>query len=354
MANTTTTAAPTSSSSVTITSQPRPADTYTALQAELQQLEAESLQLQAAEEQKMRERIQALKAANEARRSILTAAPVMAQPPSSVPAPSAAISSASPFPSLADLRRMDALNDQVNQQIFGNINAAAIASPAIQPSLAVPGPVPSTAVSAPVTGINAAATRLPAFQPSLAAPGPVPSITASAPVAGKNSVLSPENFARRPGFAELPYNRLSIQEFVVGTMRIVLQHPELSEVERKARQQHLMELMILASTYNWPAVRSLYGAALKEIEKGHRNWNDNLQDLKEEMLRPMDVTSARTPATDREAGICNAYNFTQGGCPRGAKCPYKHICEECFKTGKEEKHKARACPERNPAGGSKN
>ncbi len=87
----------------------------------------------------------------------------------------------------------------------------------------------------------------------------------------------------------------------------------------------------------------MYGSALNEIEKGHRQWTDSLLDLKEEMLRPTDVTShSARPAPDKGTGICKAYNYGREGCSRGSKCMYRHICEECYKSkNKEENHKAK-------------
>lgn len=331
-----------SSGGSTSTSTTQAGDGIQRLEEQVAQLEAEQAELQRVQREKeLQERVRVLLAENAALRA-RTSASVSFAPVTSVTAPSAAaISATSPstavisvtspstavtsvtantaptaMPSLAELRQMDHLNDEVNRQIYGNANAAAISSP-----MSAPGTLPE--------------------------PQGTPITTASATAQGKK-VFSPENFARRPGLAELPYNRLSVQEFVVGSLRIVLQHSsaEVSEREKRARLQHILELMILASTYNWPAVRALYGTALKEIDKGHRQWADSLLDLKEEMLRPTDVTRTAATLSDKDGGICKAYNYGREGCTRGAKCTYRHVCEECFEAkNKEEKHKAKACPE---------
>lgn len=75
-------------------------------------------------------------------------------------------------------------------------------------------------------------------------------------------------------------------------------------------------------------------AALKELEKGHRRWSDPLQDLKEEMLKPSDVLSTTSYATG-SSNVCKAFNYGREGCARGAKCSYRHICEDCLKARKK-------------------
>ena len=172
-------------------------------------------------------------------------------------------------------------------------------------------------------------------------------------------MLFPEDFARRAGCSELVFERLSIQEFVVGTIRIILQGG-ISEEEKVARLSHLLELMILATDYNWPPVRAMYGAALGEIERGFRQWSDKLNDLKEEMLKPTDVmVSSSTRPGKAKDQFCKAYNWGREGCSRGDSCNFLHVCEDCAKKrGKrEEQHKGtcRMCPQReNKESASKN
>lgn len=220
---------------------------------------------------------------------------------------SAGMAQASALPSLTDLRAMPDLNQQVNHIIYGNPTAAAISAPAEPTGLQAPGSANQ----------------------------------------GKVKVLTPENFAHRSGLSELAYDRLSIQEFVVGTVRIMV-NGGISPAEREARLKHLLDVMILATHYQWPAVRALYGAALKEIEKGHRNWSDPLQDLKEEMLKPSDVQRGPPPTSTatqhRDSEICKAFNYARE-CKRGSRCNYRHICEECMKQRKKAmEHKAQSCP----------
>lgn len=301
------------------------------LLAQRQTLQAEQEELQRQKERReLLDEVRRLRAENAAMKSSLQ------QP--ATPAPNSTIttaatsaagvggtpSTASTVPSLDDLRKSETLNQAVNAVIYGNANTGAIAS---------------TTASA---GSNCTASAYTTTNQR-----------------GKVTVLSPENFAHRSGLSEIPYERLSIQEFVVGSLRIVLQGP-ITETEKHARLKHLLDTMVLASNYTWPSVRAMYGTALKEMEKGLRRWSDSLMDLKEEMLRPSDVvglySGARQGSDSSTKGdpYCRMYNFGAEGCSRGAKCSYRHVCADCYKAGKkDERHKARVCPNKEKEG-SKN
>ena len=113
---------------------------------------------------------------------------------------------------------MPGLTSEVEIIIYGNSNASAIASPLTTGPRSVPQQK---------------------FTPQGAS--------------GRQKMLFPEDFARRAGCSELVFERLSIQEFVVGTIRIILQGG-ISEEEKVARLSHLLELMILATNYNWTGI----------------------------------------------------------------------------------------------------
>ncbi len=88
----------------------------------------------------------------------------------------------------------------------------------------------------------------------------------------------------------------------------------ITPAEKEACLKHLLELMVLASTYTWSAVRALYGTALKELEKGHREWSEPLSNLKEEVLRPSDVVrfQSREPSVSTgDPAFCQAYNYME-------------------------------------------
>jgi hypothetical protein len=70
-------------------------------------------------------------------------------------------------------------------------------------------------------------------------------------------ILMPEEFAHRPGQAELEFGNLSLQELALGSIRIITSG-RITESEQTARLNHLADLMIHASSYQWPAVRAFW------------------------------------------------------------------------------------------------
>ena len=126
-------------------------------------------------------------------------------------------------------------------------------------------------------------------------------------------------------------------------VRIIL-NGNIQDQERTARLQHLTELMVQASSFKWPAVRALYGVALKEIRRGVRRWSDPLCDIKDEMLKPGDVLTIKNTTVPSNS-ICTQWNYNRDGCPRGQDCGFEHICKECDRhRHREERHRARVCP----------
>lgn len=205
------------------------ASTSAQLQQELAKLQVERKELEELQKQNaLLKQIQQLRQENAALRTAMQVPEMTAQPVvRSVP--EVAAGPISSVPTIAELRGMSALNDQVNHIIYGNSTAAAIANP--------------------VTAQENLADKV---------------STTTATNKGKSSkVLSPEHFAHRSGLAELSYERLSIQEFVVGSVRIIL-NGGVSSTEKEARLKHLLEIMILAAHYTWPAVRALYGHSRPE------------------------------------------------------------------------------------------
>lgn len=160
----------------------------------------------------------------------------------------------------------------------------------------------------------------------------------------KKVVLSPEAFAHRPGQSEIEFNKLTMQEFVLGNLRICC-CGQVAPEESQARLRHMMDIMIYASAFKWSSVRALYGVVLHEIKVGLRQWSDPLSNLKDEMLRSQDLISKSTTDTHQ---ICHQWNYAQ--CPRGNSCAYLHVCKDCDKyRNKEEHHQAKTCPHKTSA-----
>ena len=75
------------------------------------------------------------------------------------------------------------------------------------------------------------------------------------------------------------YGELSLAEFCAGYLVIINQL--VDKLCRTALINHFHELMILASTYQWPAVRSYHYKVLRPIELGLVQWGDSFEPFKQ-------------------------------------------------------------------------
>jgi hypothetical protein len=164
----------------------------------------------------------------------------------------------------------------------------------------------------------------------------------------------------------MKHDSLTLPELVAGVTKILL-CTGVSAEEKEARIRHLRDLMYLARKYNWPAVRSLYGAVLDDLRKGLREWSDPIGNLESEVLSPADLIprtasavsgvgmgksasglAGRAGASAGKMNICRKWNFEV--CPmeaEGKVCYFAHKCHSCFMYRHvQENHKAITCPSR--------
>ena len=105
---------------------------------------------------------------------------------------------------------------------------------------------------------------------------------------------------------------------------------------------HFHELMILASTYQWSAVRSYHYKVLRSIELGLVQWGDSFEHFKQSFFLP---TKAPTPTAGYQSSIarhqiCDAWSW-HDDCSI-SDCSKSHICVVC----KRSDHQALSCPKR--------
>jgi len=152
-------------------------------------------------------------------------------------------------------------------------------------------------------------------------------------------ILWPHQFVHRPGVKDISFDELTLPEFVIGTCTII-QLPELSDTERNARTTHMRYLMQMSLIYPWQQVRSMYAAALEDLQSGLREWPDSLNPLKESMLHV--PSAAKQQGSTQRISLCRLYNF--GSCNYVA-CKYTHMCIPCYQSTKNlMPHPARQCP----------
>ena len=76
-----------------------------------------------------------------------------------------------------------------------------------------------------------------------------------------------------PGEPKL-FNELSMAEFSAGYTVIIQRCTDVSH--RAALISHFHDLMVLASTYRWSAVRVYHYKVLRSIEMSHASWRDSI------------------------------------------------------------------------------
>ena len=160
----------------------------------------------------------------------------------------------------------------------------------------------------------------------------------------KSTVLWPNHFVTRSSTSFVKYDNLTLEEFVLGMVRII-RLPEISTVERAARLQHLENIMVSALVYQWGPVRSMYASALEAIQYGDLTWDFSYTALKERELHPGHLkVHSSDDQTSKPKDACRNWNYRV--CER-PDCPYQHICAACMAHYNEIKyHRAFECPRR--------
>lgn len=167
------------------------------------------------------------------------------------------------------------------------------------------------------------------------------------------NILWPNQLVSRAAGANngIKYDELSLCEWVIGVTKII-QLPETSPAESKARLSHMESVMSLSRYYNWPDVRSMYGTVLDDIQYGSCSWQHSIQPYKDTHLNPAALLTKTTTKPGRSPTaslqempqVCRKFNFET--CTR-SPCQYKHACFTCQKYhGEVAMHKAKDCPQR--------
>ncbi|KAL9972505.1 hypothetical protein ACROYT_G018824 [Oculina patagonica] len=162
-----------------------------------------------------------------------------------------------------------------------------------------------------------------------------------------------------PGEPKL-YNELTLAEFTASYLAIVEKCPDATK--KSLFLHHLHDLMSLACTYQWSAVRAFHYKVLRTLELGLAKWGDSFDGFKQPFFLPTNllpsvgspstekasekarrVTSQRPPASQQPSRhqICDDWSWYDD-CSNEA-CAKLHICIVC----KRPDHQARHCPKLN-------
>ena len=98
--------------------------------------------------------------------------------------------------------------------------------------------------------------------------------------------------------SDLPYGKLDLALLVAGELAVI---QAVGTAEREGRTRLLQRLMYFSKDYTWQATRNLHEAALLEVERGVRQWNNpDYRDLEASILyrHPLVTTAViRQPST---------------------------------------------------------
>ena len=155
------------------------------------------------------------------------------------------------------------------------------------------------------------------------------------------------------------FEQLSLAEFVAGYSAI-LEQPSLRSSERKARIEHLRQLMYLATTHKWSSVLEFHACILTEIERGHLKWSDSFDSLLSHFLASQGASSQnhqRSSNSGAKSGSSSSTffcrNFNNGTCNKGQShtdmvngklVTVQHICSECYITHRTSEHHSKSSP----------
>ena len=100
-------------------------------------------------------------------------------------------------------------------------------------------------------------------------------------------IFWPDEFVHRSGVSDIGFDKFTLPEVVCGTLRII-ETTDIDQDERSARNNHMVDMVVLAEQFQWDKVRALYHEVLSMIQQGRRPWSAAIKDLKDEMLRSTD------------------------------------------------------------------
>ena len=101
--------------------------------------------------------------------------------------------------------------------------------------------------------INSTATAVAGIEPR----APVYNIHRTS-IRGKSmDIFWPDEFVHRSGVSDICFDKLTLPEVVCGTLQII-ETTDIDQNEKSARNQHMIDLMILGEQFQWDKVRALY------------------------------------------------------------------------------------------------
>ncbi len=79
------------------------------------------------------------------------------------------------------------------------------------------------------------------------------------------------------------FDNLDLLLLVIGEIEVIKSR-DISESEQKCRLNILSDIHCNAGFYEWQADKRLFTTIISEVEKGIRNWDDNISQLEWQIL----------------------------------------------------------------------
>ena len=150
----------------------------------------------------------------------------------------------------------------------------------------------------------------------------------------------------------LTFDKLELNMFVAGELEIISKK-HISSLERDGRLEFLKRLMYLNNAYEFPILKTLYVAVLREIELGYKSWGDDFTYIENTVLassshkfKPAaDFSRGSSGSTKSDIRLWYCSKYQRNKCTfneshmvqiNGRIRLAKHVCASCWQKDKKE------------------
>jgi len=153
---------------------------------------------------------------------------------------------------------------------------------------------------------------------------------------------------RGPDRKPAHYDDLSVPEFIMGYMTILLDSPDIN----RDMLMHLRDVMTDTVDYSWDSARNSHAVLLQQMEQGRITWQDRTQ--VQEVRRRYAQTNGPTLHQSRDTrGPQFCVRYQDGRCTledghSTVRGPVRHVCAFCLRcTGNTYRHAEGDCNRKN-------
>lgn len=145
-------------------------------------------------------------------------------------------------------------------------------------------------------------------------------------------------------------NQLTFEQVVAGEIAIILRSTDPDEVRGRL---HILQKLAYwnMQAQGWHRVRDIYMAILHSIEEGEASFSSSFAEY--DQVFPVKGLGKTKNTTAKRDGTFWCRDYNKGSCQlesghkaqvAGAERVVQHICVNCWKNGRREKHREAECP----------